>query len=87
MRVVNKNVLKWVVEERDRVCLYGLYSGDPDQFGLDPHHIEKVSQFGDDVPENVITLCRKHHDMAEANLISQEELREVLSFFYGYEYE
>jgi hypothetical protein len=87
MRIVNSKVLKWVVEDRDRVCLYGLYNGDECRFGLDPHHIIKRSGLGDDVAENIITLCRKHHNMAEENKISQDELREILGFFYGYTYD
>ena len=54
------------------------------QFGLDPHHIIKRSQGGHDTKENVITLCRKHHDMAEENLISPEDLSDILESLYGY---
>jgi predicted restriction endonuclease len=54
------------------------------QFGLDPHHIIKRSQGGHDVKENVVTLCRKHHDMAEENKISAKELYGVLNTLYGY---
>jgi len=77
-------LLKWVVEERDRTCLYGMVHGDC-QFGLDPHHITKRSQGGNDTKENIITLCRKHHDMAEENLIKPFELARILNFLYGYE--
>ena len=29
-----------------------------------PHHITYKSQMGDDVPENLITLCQDHHTIA-----------------------
>jgi hypothetical protein len=54
------------------------------QFGLDPHHLIKISQGGDDIKENVVTLCRKHHDMAEENKISYEELKAIMLEIYGY---
>ena len=72
-----------MVEERDRVCLYGMFNGDC-QFGLDPHHLIKRSQGGHDAKENVITLCRKHHDMAEESLISYEALKSIMITIYGY---
>ena len=72
-----------MVEERDRACLYGMVHGGC-QFGLDPHHIIKRSQGGTDIKENIITLCRKHHDMAEENLIKSSELARILNFLYGY---
>ena len=85
-RIENLEILRWVVNERDRVCLYGLIENDPCRFGLDPHHITKRSEGGDDVPCNLITLCRKHHDMAEANRITRQKLREILTYIYGYQY-
>jgi hypothetical protein len=83
-RIIDPEVLRWVVHERDRVCLYGLFYSDPCQFGLDPHHIEKRSELGDDIPENLITLCRKHHDQAEENTIPKEHLQGILNALYGY---
>ena len=87
-RKTDSKLLKWVVEQRDRVCMWGLFGEEPSpcRFGMDPHHIIKRSAGGKDVTDNIITLCRKHHDEAEGNLISAEQLRSVLSFVYGYEY-
>lgn len=85
-RVKNPKILKWVVEERDRVCMYGFFRSDPCQFGLDPHHITPRSQGGGDIPSNLITLCRKHHDMAEENKISSDELTTILAEVYGEHY-
>lgn len=87
MRIENKALLEWVVNERDKTCLYGFWHSNECRFGLDPHHIVKRSASGGDTAENVITLCRKHHDMAEANLIKAGELREILKEIYGYDYE
>lgn len=87
-RIIDPEVLRWVVEERDRTCVYGFMRAKFDEcrFGLDPHHLIPRSQGGDDVPENIITLCRHHHDMAEQNTITLEELRDCLEELYGGEY-
>ena len=87
-RKANHTILDWVVSERDGACL-AVFTGKPLPAcwgGLDPHHIVPRSANGKDVPENIITLCRGHHDMAEANLLSKEELRQVLTTLYGYRY-
>ena len=34
---------------------------------LDPHHIQRRSQGGADSLQNLITLCRAHHDYVHAN--------------------
>lgn len=85
-RIKNPKMLKWVVEERDRVCMYGFFRDDPCQFGLDPHHIVPRSAGGGDISKNLITLCRRHHDMAEEHKISPDDLREILVEVYGEEY-
>lgn len=33
----------------------------------DPHHIHRRSQGGQDTPENLVVLCRAHHDWVHAN--------------------
>jgi len=33
---------------------------------LDPHHILRRSQGGQDTPDNLVTLCRAHHDWVHA---------------------
>jgi len=84
MRIVDPDMLVWVVQERDRACLYGLHSGDPcGGFALSAHHINKRSQQGDDVPENLITLCNKHHEAAERRKIKPEQFQAALAFFYS----
>jgi hypothetical protein len=60
---------------------YGACSG-----GLDPHHIDTVGSGGNDDLKNLISLCRKHHDMAQARKISAGELKELLHDYYAYEY-
>lgn len=87
MRTQSKSLLDWVVHERDRTCLYGFWYASECRFGLDPHHIIKRSSNGGDVKENIITLCRKHHDLAEANIISADSLRDILKGLYNYDYE
>lgn len=33
---------------------------------LDPHHLRKRSQGGEDTLDNLVLLCRKHHDQTDA---------------------
>lgn len=82
-RIVDPRLLRWVIHERDGGCLYGFYEGGQCQFGFDPHHIVPRSMGGDDVSENIITLCRKHHDMAEERLIPRELLQEIVERHIG----
>ncbi len=42
------------------------------------HHIQPVSEGGTNELTNLISLCPNHHAMADLNLISQEELQELL---------
>jgi hypothetical protein len=47
-----------------------------------------VGAGGDDVIENIITLCRfKHHRMAQEYLIEREELLAILALYHGYKYD
>ena len=39
------------------------------------HHIVKRSHGGSDEESNLITLCSRHHTLAEQRMISAEELR------------
>lgn len=72
---------------RDGVCLYGLRHKDGCQGGLDGHHIIPVGVGGPDLIENVISLCRWHHKLAEARKIEPEEFREILTYHFGYKYD
>lgn len=54
---------------------------------LDPHHIAFRSAGGEDIPENIITLCRSHHNLAQSLVITATELREILVRLFSYEYE
>lgn len=87
-RIVDKKLLEWVVQVRDGACLYGLFGNGqtPCYGGLDPHHIVKRSANGDDVKENIITLCRGHHDMAENHTITVKELQQIMEYANGYTY-
>jgi len=40
------------------------------QGGSDPHHIRTVASGGNDEPENVIPLCRRHHSFPDFGEIS-----------------
>ncbi len=76
-----KSVKVRVMRDLDGVCLYGLYSGDGCYGGLDPHHIVYRSKGGRDEEDNLITLCRKHHDMVHRKEIPISELRKVLETY------
>ena len=85
-RIHDPDILRWVTRERDGVCLYGLIARDGCSGGLDPHHIKTKGSGGGDTKENLITLCRKHHDLAQTRRIRAGELREILQRFFHYEY-
>lgn len=68
------------------VCLYGLRKQEQCAGGGQIHHIQKRSQLGNDVDENLITLCAKHHRMAERLIIRPGELRQILADYYGGKY-
>src|SRR5512147_1260894 len=72
--------------ERDGVCLYGLLHKDGCWNVLDGHHMDPVGTGGDDVIENVISLCRKHHTMAEDRRITKRELQAIMTLYHGYKY-
>jgi predicted restriction endonuclease len=55
--------------------------------GLDGHHITEVGEGGDDVIENIISLCRWHHGLAQEYRITKEELYAILALYHGYKYE
>lgn len=70
---------------RDGCCLYGLLFRDGCVPGYAPHHITSFgSDPTQDVLENLICLCQKHHDEAGARRIPDIVLRGVLYHFYGY---
>ena len=71
-RIKNRAVLDYVVHKRDGICMWGLtHPGEqgPCSPGLDPHHITNRGAGGDDAEENLITLCRWHHDLAQSHRI------------------
>ena len=50
---------------------------------LTVHHARKRSQGGQDVPENVVTLCNYCHDMVESHKIDDGFVSEYLQGIYG----
>ena len=66
------------IKERDKyLCVYCLrVDRGITRDSLEVHHIVKISasEEGKLQDENLITLCRYHHEMAEKNMISKEEL-------------
>jgi len=65
---MNKLIAKKVID-RDRGC----YFCNSSSFHL--HHIVYKSHGGDDIPENLICLCKHHHDMVHTN---ESHYREIL---------
>jgi hypothetical protein len=85
-RAVRRNKgISMAARQRDGTCLYGLLYQDGCVTGYAPHHI---TSFGadprQDVLENLICLCQKHHNDAEAHRIPAIKLRGILYHFYGY---
>jgi hypothetical protein len=72
---------------RDGVCLYGLAHKENCSGGLDAHHIKTKGSGGRGTLENGITLCRSHHQLAGDYKIKPEELRRILTMYYGYTYD
>lgn len=85
-RIVDRQVTQ-KARARDLYCLYGIYHKDPCQGGLDGHHIIPVGTGGPDVIENVITLCRWHHTLAEARTISADACRHLMTTYHNYQYD
>lgn len=85
-REMSKNT-NYVVHKRDGCCMIGLGRGA--KYGacmgmLDPHHITNIGAGGADTPENTITLCRRHHNDAQAYRIPKDELYQILDQFFHY---
>ena len=74
------------VRNRDGCCLIGLFLKDGCIQGYDVHHIDTRGSGGEDTMENMICVCRKHHNAAHARRISKGALRAALNRFYKYEY-
>lgn len=53
---------------------------------IEVHHIKPKRKGGQNNPENLITLCPNHHVMADREMITQNELRDILSARYDYRY-
>lgn len=81
----NPAVVK-AARRRDGCCLYGIFFKDGCVPGFDVAHIKGWGAGGleADVLENVICLCRKHHNMHEAGEIADETLQGLLYQYYGY---
>jgi hypothetical protein len=84
-RVIDPKVVE-KVRNRDRFCLIGLIRQDGCRGMLAVHHIQKRSQSGDDVEENLMVVCGRHHDLIEKNIIPTSECQAVMTRFHGFEY-
>ncbi len=82
----SREIKHYVTDVRDGVCLYGLSTGKSCTAGLDPHHIKPRGSGGKDTAENLITLCRGHHNDAQENRISRGTLRTILAIYHEYIY-
>lgn len=41
---------------------------------IDPHHVKRRSQGGEDTLDNLISLCRAHHDWVHTHVVAAIEL-------------
>lgn len=66
-----------------QVCLRELYNTQQqyNMNDLEVHHIEPLKEAWDKRldDDNLITLCRYHHELAEKDEISREELKKIIS--------
>ncbi len=71
------------IKERDKyLCVYCLQVDKIiTRDNLEVHHIVKIahSEDGRLLDDNLITLCRYHHEQAEKNIISKEELYSLVN--------
>jgi len=73
-RIENKELV-----EKVRSIGYCMLSGRGECCGgLDVHHIRSRGSGGDDVPDNMILVCRCHHQRIHNGLIQRAELYEAL---------
>jgi hypothetical protein len=87
-RVVDPDAITYVRKQRDGdICLYGIIKKDGCNGPKEIHHITTRGAGGSDVPENLITLCHKHHELAQKYTIPVVELRAILTRFFNYHYE
>jgi hypothetical protein len=85
-RVVDETVIARA-RRRDGCCLLGLYTQDGCVSGFDAHHIATRGSGGDDALENLVCLCRRHHNLVHAGVFSQNQLRWLLWRYWRYDYE
>lgn len=74
------------MRQRDGVCLAGLILKDGCSTDIDVHHIASRGSGGDDTLENMICLCRRHHNQAHAGLVTRGKLRAILHLYWNYGY-
>ena len=68
-----------IKERSHHLCAVCLTEGKLTYDGLETHHITKLREAPDLLLEdgNLICLCQRHHEMADAGLISADELRRL----------
>ncbi len=90
-RIVNPEAIDFVRNKRDGYCLVGLalsgQYGPCGGTGLHVHHIDTRGSGGDDIPEDLITLCPGHHNKAHLGQIAKTVMRGLLIRYFQYEYE
>ncbi len=57
------------------------------RINLEVHHIVPRSQGGLDEPENLITLCRKHHNQVTDGILSEVKLLTALKNKIGFRWQ
>ena len=82
-RIVNQKEIDYVHHKRDGACIAGLELKQQCIGALHVHHIDTKGSGGDDVRENLITLCTLHHEDVHWGRIKKEKLYEWLEKRYG----
>lgn len=60
MRIVNRDLIEYI--KKNLPCM------SCGRYGVDAHHVKPQGSGGDDVPENLMPLCREHHTMGLENV-------------------
>ena len=92
----DKNKFRWsrkwrekrnqIVERDNYLCLVCKHNGLYNYSNIEVHHITSLEEDFDKRldEDNLITLCREHHEDAEKGKISKTCLRKILTSEYGY---
>lgn len=78
VRSENKKLYIEILENYEYKCAICGWSAPIGQGGCDLHHIDSWKTSKNNTKENLILLCPNHHKLADAGIITKEELKTYL---------